>query len=95
MNIKILLSITVYLYLLCTNLSAEEYLSIKKEWEGVEREYLIYLPSSYKINKEKSYPIIFGLHGYMGTASGFQKETTKGIDFSSNLKPISFLFNPF
>ena len=92
MNIKILLSITVYLYLLCTNLSAGEYLSIKKEWEGVQREYLIYLPSSYKINKKKSYPIIFGLHGYMGTASGFQKETTKGMNLLAEKENIIIVY---
>ena len=52
MNIKILIGLTVYLYLFGSNLWAEEYLSIKKDWEGVEREYLIYLPNSYKENKE-------------------------------------------
>ena len=54
MNIKILLGLTVYLYLLSSNLWTAEYLSVKKDWEGIEREYLIYLPDNYEENKQKS-----------------------------------------
>ena len=88
MNIKILLGLTVYLYLLSSNLWTAEYLSIKKDWEGIEREYLIYLPNSYKENKEKIFPVILGIHGYTGTASGFQKETTKGMNLLAEKEDI-------
>ena len=88
MNIKILLGLTVYLYLLSSNLWTAEYLSIKKDWEDIEREYLIYLPDNYEENKQKSYPVIFGLHGYTGTASGFQKETTKGMNLLAEKENI-------
>ena len=92
MNIKILLGLTVYLYLLSSNLWTAEYLSIKKDWEGIEREYLIYLPDSYEENKQKPYPVIFGLHGYTGTASGFQKETTKGMNLLAEKENIIIVY---
>ena len=92
MNIKILLGLTVYLYLLSSNLWTAEYLSIKKDWEGIEREYLIYLPDNYEENKQKSYPVIFGLHGYTGTASGFQKETTKGMNLLAEKENIIIVY---
>jgi poly(3-hydroxybutyrate) depolymerase len=44
-------------------------------WQEIEREYLIFLPSKYQESKEL--PMVVGLHGYTGTATGFEKETTK------------------
>ena len=38
MNIKILLGLTVYLYLLSSNLWTAEYLSIKKDWGWLKNE---------------------------------------------------------
>ena len=55
-----------------------QYLKKSFMWQGKEREYLIYLPSSYQ--KEEKFPMVLGLHGYTGTATGFEKETTRGMN---------------
>ena len=49
-------------------------------WQGVEREYLIYLPEEYKDSKKEYFPLVVGLHGYVGTSSGFERETSKGLN---------------
>ena len=48
------------------------------DYEGMSRSYLIYIPE--KINLDVSNNLIVGLHGYTGTASGFEKETTGGLN---------------
>ena len=53
-------------------------------WEGVEREYLIFLPTRHSTDKE--FPLVVGLHGYTGTASGFEKETTKGMNLHADYR---------
>ena len=59
---------------------------IKKtiNWEGVKREYLVFLPTTYDPNVEL--PLVVGLHGYTGTASGFEKETTKGMNLHAEFR---------
>ena len=44
--------------------------------EGEERSYLIFMPSV----KKDSYELVIGLHGFTGSASGFEKETTGGFN---------------
>jgi poly(3-hydroxybutyrate) depolymerase len=45
----------------------------------VTRPYYIYLPKQICENKTANkHPVLFGLHGYMGTASGFALSTTEG-----------------
>lgn len=59
---------------------------IKKNivWEGIEREYLVFLPEGY--DDKKKLPLVVGLHGYTGTASGFEKETTKGMNLHAEYR---------
>lgn len=45
----------------------------------VTRDYFIYLPSSYCLHqKNQKRSVIYGLHGYHGTATGFALSTTEG-----------------
>ena len=53
-------------------------------WQGIDREYLIFLPTSYI--SEGEIPLVVGLHGYTGTASGFEKETTKGMNLHAEYR---------
>ena len=41
--------------------------SIKSEVLGAERNYTVYLPAGYDIDKEKTYPVLYLLHGMDGT----------------------------
>jgi len=43
---------------------------------GEERSYLLFLPAV----KKDSYKLVIGLHGFSGSASGFEKETTGGFN---------------
>ena len=53
-------------------------------WQGIDREYLIFLPTGY--TSEEELPLLVGLHGYTGTASGFEKETTKGMNLHAEYR---------
>ena len=81
---KEVLSLSILVLLLATFVSCSpsqnqgEYIEKSLIWQGKEREYLIYLPGVY--NKKEKFPLIIGLHGYTGTATGFEKETTKGMN---------------
>jgi len=46
--------------------------------DGLEREYFMYLPSMYKSGAEL--PVVFFLHGYGGSATGTEAETTNGLN---------------
>jgi polyhydroxybutyrate depolymerase len=46
--------------------------------DGLEREYFVYLPAIYKSGAEL--PVVFFLHGYGGTATGTEAETTNGLN---------------
>ena len=50
-------------------------------YNGEERQYLIYSPIS---NKESPNKIVIGLHGYTGSASGFEIETTGGFNLMAD-----------
>ena len=41
--------------------------TIKSEVLGAERNYTVYLPAGYDIDKEKTYPVLYLLHGMDGT----------------------------
>ena len=49
--------------------------------DGVERNYLQYIPSQFK--NGDSINLVIGLHGYTGSASGFEKETTGIFNLSA------------
>jgi polyhydroxybutyrate depolymerase len=46
--------------------------------DGLEREYFVYLPSSYEAGGR--FPVVIGLHGYLGTATGFALSTTGNLN---------------
>jgi len=45
---------------------------------GVEREYFVFTPS--RLKRDEPLPLVVGLHGYMGTATGFEQETSGGMN---------------
>ena len=51
-------------------------------FEDEQRHYLVYVPDHLKNNKTKN--LVIGIHGYTGSASGFEKETTGGFNKSAN-----------
>ena len=55
------------------------------EHNGLERKYLVYVPSSYK--KEIPTPLVFGIHGGGGTANGFKKS----VDLDSNAEKNNYI----
>ncbi len=91
-SMKNVLSLLFGLVLCSANGIAGEYFSVQKQWEGIDREYLIFLPEQYKANENKLFPVVFGLHGYTGTASGFEKETTKGMNLFAEQQGIVLVY---
>ena len=61
--------------LISSYVSSNETIRVDLEFESELRHYLIYEPTS----KTKPTKIVIGLHGYTGSASGFEKETTGGL----------------
>ena len=49
------------------------------EYDGLEREFFVFLPSSY--DGAASHPVAIFLHGYGGTATGTEAEVTQGLNF--------------
>lgn len=49
------------------------------EHGGLEREYFVYLPSSY--DGKKQHPVAIFMHGYGGTATGTEIEVAQGLNF--------------
>ena len=92
MKFKILSIILVLPFLVFSKEIQKEYFSVNKIWDGVEREYLIFLPSSYHKEKTKRFPLLIGLHGYSGTASGFELETTKGLNLTAEQEDIIAIY---
>ena len=88
MNLRIkILFISIFVSILSScagNKETENFFKKTMLWQGIEREYLIFLPSSYNFNEEL--PLVVGLHGYTGTASGFEKETTKGMNLHAEYR---------
>ena len=48
------------------------------EHDGLEREYFVFLPKDYEHGDE--FPVVFFLHGYGGTGTGTEAETTNGLN---------------
>jgi len=48
------------------------------EHDGLEREYFVFLPSSY--DGEQDHPVAIFLHGYGGTATGTEAEVAQGLN---------------
>ena len=48
------------------------------EHDGLEREYFVFLPSSY--DGEKDHPVAIFMHGYGGTATGTEAEVAQGLN---------------
>jgi polyhydroxybutyrate depolymerase len=49
------------------------------EHDGIEREYFVFLPSSY--DGKQDLPVAIFMHGYGGTATGTEAEVTQGLNF--------------
>ena len=45
---------------------------------GLEREYFVFTPS--RLQAGEPLPLVVGLHGYTGTATGFEEETSGGMN---------------
>ena len=88
MNVRIkilLLSIFICILSSCVKTNTSENYEKKiMSWQGIDREYLIFLPTGYTSREEL--PLVVGLHGYTGTASGFEKETTKGMNLHAEYR---------
>lgn len=70
------LSIAIMALTLCLVTQAQDWRSrmsrveehvVKSEVLGTERNYTVYLPAGYDIDKEKHYPVLYLLHGMDGT----------------------------
>ena len=55
---------------------------VSLEYEGVSRSYLLYVPDNISLDNQND--LVIGLHGYTGTASGFEKETTGGFNLTAD-----------
>ena len=69
MKFKILFILLILPLVLVTKETEKNYFSVKKTWEGIDREYLVFLQSSYFEAQDRKFPVLIGLHGYSGTAS--------------------------
>ena len=49
------------------------------EHDGLEREYFVFLPSSY--DGKTAHPVAIFMHGYGGTATGTEAEVAQGLNF--------------
>ena len=68
----------IFLIFFITFLSSSDMKKVYVYEDGIERHYLIYVPDAY--NKDIKTNIVFGIHGYGGTASGFESELTGGFN---------------
>ena len=62
------------------NIFSNDMIRVDIDFEGESRHYLIYEPT----NDTKATSLVIGIHGYTGTASGFEKETTGGFNLSAD-----------
>ena len=92
MKFKILFILLILPLVLSTQEEQKNYFSVKKIWDGVEREYLVFLPGSYLESDYREFPVLIGLHGYSGTASGFELETTKGLNLMAEEKEVIVIY---
>ena len=63
-------------------LSSSEMQKVYIEYEGDQRQYLFFVPENF--NNLENIDLVVGLHGYNGTASGFESEVTGGFNKLAN-----------
>tara|TARA_B100001564_G_C20602055_1_gene653187 strand:+ start:229 stop:1290 length:1062 start_codon:yes stop_codon:yes gene_type:complete len=63
---------------LSISISSQSMMEHAIEHESLNRTYLKYIPTN--INLENRVDLFIGLHGYTGTASGFEKQTSGGFN---------------
>ena len=74
-------------------------IEFEMEHDLLNRTYLKYVPSNVNLNNEID--LFIGLHGYTGTASGFEKQTTGGFNNAADkygfiaIYPQGHHFNSF
>ena len=73
-------ALLLLILLISSNIFSSDTVRVDLEFESESRHYLIYEPPS----KTKATKIVIGLHGYTGSASGFEKETTGGFNQSAD-----------
>lgn len=64
----------IFLAVVFFNISIQAMVEISIPHNGIDRSYLQYIPPNKNVNDPID--LFIGLHGYSGTASGFEKETT-------------------
>ena len=76
------MKIFLILSLFVNILSSSEMQKVYIEYEGDQRQYLFYVPENF--NNLENIDLVVGLHGYNGTASGFESEVTGGFNKLAN-----------
>ena len=66
------------LFFLSIFISSESMMDYEIEHESIIRSYLKYIPID--LNLKNEVDLFIGLHGYTGTATGFEKQTTGGFN---------------
>ena len=66
------------LFFLSIFISSESMMEYEIEHELISRSYLKYIPINVNLNNQVD--LFIGLHGYTGTATGFEKQTTGGFN---------------
>ena len=72
--------ILTFFLVISINIVSEDMTRVDVNFEGESRHYLMYKPST----DIKTTSLVVGIHGYTGTASGFEKETTGGFNLSAD-----------
>ena len=70
-----------FLLLISLCLQSDEMTRFDVVYDNENRHYLVYIPQN---NKKKITKIVIGMHGYTGSASGFEMETTGGFNESAD-----------
>ena len=83
--LKLRLTVTLVL-LLSTSISSQEFEQINLVHDGIEREYLVYVPNEY--DASISIPLVVNFHGFGGTAYDHYKYTS---DMTSLADTANFL----
>lgn len=76
------MKILIIFLLLSLNAYSALHQEVELIYEDLNRSYLLYVPENI-IEKEET-DLVIGLHGYTGTASGFESQTTGGFSKSAD-----------
>ena len=60
-------------------------------YENESRHYLKFVPNNYNANKHIN--LVIGRHGYTGSASGFENETTGGVNKRATNHTVRAIYN--